>query len=438
MRRFFKYGVYIYLIVFPVLAALLMSLTVVNKQSYKNTSYYRFARQQFAWTTADPEPKYALKAGWSNVSVLPPVSALSSVGNKSFTRDSVSARAVVLDNGSTLAAIIALDLPMMPPAVAEELQKKLPQHGFSWKNIYLSATHAKPLVGGWAKDYMGQQDSGDYDQGWVNQLVDTILQAVARAKANLATVKIGADYLSFTASHRTDPIHLLRLRKETGESAVIFTGLGNDLPPVDPMALAGQRDWVSQISQGIEKQAHCFPLFMVGAIQDAHTGTESANRAAFTTDDVNKIVSQIALTVDRQPLETDSTLIAQTTTLAQAHSDPQIRISQHWRLKSWLARKLYGDYSTELKALQVGKTVFVGFPGAVSSQLVPAFSELKMGRDQNLVLTSYNGGNIGQIVPDTYYYATESPYNIREINRFGPQTAQFMLEMTQSLVSSLK
>lgn len=51
--------------------------------------------------------------------------------------------------------------------------------------------------------------------------------------------------------------------------------------------------------------------------------------------------------------------------------------------------------------------------------------------------TSYNGGNIGQLVPDTNYYAQSSPYAIREFNRFSPHTAEFITDLTQLLVNSL-
>ena len=115
-----------------------------------------------------------------------------------------------------------------------------------------------------------------------------------------------------------------------------------------------------------------------------------------------------------------------------------MRISQHWRLKPWLARVLYGDYPVELKALRIGQTVFVGCPGELSSELLDDLRALPIANNRRLIVTSYNGGDIGQLVPDTYYYAQRSPYSVSEFNRFGPHTAEFIADMTQRLVSSLK
>ncbi|GAB3281128.1 hypothetical protein GCM10027347_56560 [Larkinella harenae] len=55
----------------------------------------------------------------------------------------------------------------------------------------------------------------------------------------------------------------------------------------------------------------------------------------------------------------------------------------------------------------------------------------------NLGVTNYNGGKIESIVPDIYY-KKESPYALPKINRFGPQTTAFPLEVTQRLTSGLK
>jgi len=171
MRRFRITLIVVALVVINVLA---LSFTTVNKGSYKNSLYYRFTRQRFAWIISDPHPKYAIRAGWANVTITP------TAASDAVSPDSIQTRAIVLDNGTTRAAMITVDLLMMPPTVAQALEQKLPKLGLAWKNVYLGATYSQPDLGGWSKDYMGKQNAGPYDEQRVNQLTEAILKAVIK------------------------------------------------------------------------------------------------------------------------------------------------------------------------------------------------------------------------------------------------------------------
>ncbi|WP_460640362.1 hypothetical protein [Larkinella harenae] len=431
------------------MTALLMSLTVVNTDNYKNASYYRYARQELSWIVSDPHPKQAIQAGWATLRVMPPVAALtrSKKGPLPVNPDSVATRVIVLDNGSTRAALITVDLPMMPPVIAQELKKRLPEFGFNWKNIYLGASPSYPAVGGWAPDYMGQRTFGEYNQEWVNQLTQTILQTVTRAKQTMALVQIGSSQLTVDGQDglvsvgnqvTSQALQFLKLQKQNGESALIYSVSNPPVSLTKNAAIVETESFLGHLNQQMESQIPCFSMRLVGSIQPVKAPIDKVNPTGVEGEQIRMLTSNLVDLVKNQPLHTDSVIIAQTTTLAQENSDPQFRISQHWRLKSWLVRKLYGAYPAELKALRIGDMVFVGLPGEVSSQALPDFLQLPIARQYKLLVTSYNGGNIGQIVPDKYYFQKESSYDIHQINRFGPQTTEFMLEMTQRLASSLK
>ena len=265
-------------------------------------------------------------------------------------------------------------------------------------------------------------------------MTEAILKAVTSAQKNVSAVQIGYSQVDLTAQNQpssdssktgNNPLQLLQLRKPTGESALIFAGYIRPIP-------ADKSDFLPLLTKQLEAKTRCFTLGLVGSVQDA----SRLIKAGTGNRPVDQVTNQIAALVANQSLRTDSTLIAQTTPLIQ--NDPQIRVSQNLRLKPWLAKALYGDYPAELKALRIGKTVFVGCPGGVSTELVDDLLTLPVADQRKLVITSYNGGDIGQFVPDNYYYTKESPYALDQINRFGPYTATFFKDMTQSLVSSLK
>ncbi|AUD04492.1 neutral/alkaline non-lysosomal ceramidase N-terminal domain-containing protein [Spirosoma pollinicola] len=423
MRR---YRVTLFVIALVVINVLGLSFTFVSRDSYKSSLYYRFTRQRFAWLLSDPHPKYTIQAGWAKVTISP--SGASSTSRK----DSIQTRALVLDNGTTRAVMITVDLPMMPPTVAQALEKRLPKLGFAWKNVYLGATYSQSDPGGWASDYMGQQKMGTYNEQRVNQLTEAILKAVTVAQQTKETVQIrytksereGQKQLSSGGGSRAaEPVYVLQLRKQTGQSALICSGLASENS-------TDSTNSFYSLAQELEKQTHSFTLGLVGSILDA------GQPGSVSQKDPAALAAQLTTLLDRQPFQTDSTLVAQTTPLIQ--NDPHIRVSQYVRLKPWLAKALYGDYPAELKALRIGQTVFVGCPGGVSAELGNSLLNLPVAAQRQLVITSYNGGNLGQIVPDKYYYAENSPYAIGQINRFGPHTAEFFNDITQSLVSSLK
>lgn len=187
MRR---YRITIFVVALVVINILGLSFTVVNKGSYKNSLYYRFTRQRFAWVVSDPRPKQPIRAGWASVTIRPEASATNAPSPRPKW-DSVQTRALVLDNGTTRAVMITVDLQMMPPTVAQALEQKLPRLGFPWKNVYLGATCSQPDLSGWASDYMGQREFGPYDEQRTRQLTEAILKTVTLAQKNSATVKIG-------------------------------------------------------------------------------------------------------------------------------------------------------------------------------------------------------------------------------------------------------
>ncbi|HEY0109875.1 MAG TPA: neutral/alkaline non-lysosomal ceramidase N-terminal domain-containing protein [Fibrella sp.] len=438
-------GIIAYTVIILLISAVAISVTIVSKGSYKSSLYYRFTKQRFAWIVSDPFPKHAIEAGWAKVTIPPKEVAPPSADQLPHKRDSIQTRALVLDNGTTRAVMITVDLQMMPPKVAQALEKRLPKLGFTWKNVYLGASYSQPSLGGWAEDYKGQQYFGPYDQQLIDQLTECIIKAVELAQKNVSTTQIGYTQIDVKDQQRptltpdaTDkaPLHLVKLRKVTGESALIYS-TSAALITVDMASNpANKPPLFSQLTQTIERQTRCFTLGLVGTIQFTKSPAYTARQSVTQAKQIDALAAQVAAAVARQSLHTDSTLITQTAPLIQ--NDPQIRISPHWRLKPWLAKTLYGNYNADLKALRIGETVFLGYPGGLSSELATDLLALPAASNRQLVVTSYNGGNIGHIVPDAYYFAEKSPYALDQMNRFGPYTAEFFEDMTQSLVTSLK
>jgi len=126
-----------------------------------------------AYALADGVPGPALKAGAAKVDVTPAESELPK--NYEGILDHIYARAIVIDNGATSAALVTLDAGGMPEQLWQNVTKRAESElGIPAKNILMTATHthAVPRIAG-------------------NALEGKVFQAVKEAKAKLQPARVG-------------------------------------------------------------------------------------------------------------------------------------------------------------------------------------------------------------------------------------------------------
>ena len=126
-----------------------------------------------ACALADGVPGPALKAGAAKVDVTPAESELPK--NYEGILDHIYARAVVIDNGATSAALVTLDAGGMPEQLWQNVTKRAESElGIPAKNILMTATHthAVPRIAG-------------------NALEGKVFQAVKEAKTKLQPARVG-------------------------------------------------------------------------------------------------------------------------------------------------------------------------------------------------------------------------------------------------------
>jgi hypothetical protein len=136
--------------------------------------------------TVHAAQKGTLRAGAARIDITPapgtslPMSGYAgrTAGHKAV-QDNLYARAIVVDDGSTQAAIVACDLIFMPQNLWEPLTGRLTRElGFKAEHLLLSGTHTH---GGPALR----------ESAYLNELQDKIVQAVREAKSRLEPAKMG-------------------------------------------------------------------------------------------------------------------------------------------------------------------------------------------------------------------------------------------------------
>lgn len=442
-----------FLLVLGVLLGLLilsvaLNLVPVDNTPYQQTDYYRQTIARLNTLPKPPEAKTALRAGWAKANLTPdfttPTGGYGVRRGKHWTtvHDSIFARAVVLDNGRSRVALVALDLLIIPPTVVEQLKQRLSEVGFRWEQVYLGATHSHNSLGGWAPGVVGTLIAGDFEQRVVDHITNTVLAAIRQATQQIDPVTIGftetaAPALIYNRLHDNGPeddrLRMLQLRKSSGQTAMLtsFAAHSTIINSDVPQWLS--RDWPGVFVDNLEKQTNGFVLYMAGAVGSmgpTETGPTEDDQLRFMGDSLTKHAQAALAKLTSQP---DSTLAL--LTLPLALRDPHVRITDTWRLRPWLFLKLYGDYPAEIKALRIGKTVLLGMPADFSGELSMRLAQKAAQLDLQAMVTSFNGGYIGYITPDAYYH--EPRYETRDMNWFGPQNGAYFTELGDKLLRRL-
>lgn len=448
VRIFFK--VLLGLVVF-ILLFLAVSLAPVDDTPYQQMPYYHQTKARLSALPAPPAPKTGLRAGWAKVNITPPYTT--PTGGYGARRgkhwhvvsDSVYARAVVLDNGSTRVAVVGLDLLITPPTVVEALKKRLPEVGLRWENVYMGAIHSHNSLGGWAPGLVGQLIAGGYNEDIVTRITEGVLTAIRQAQASQAPAQLGYAeveagdmiYNRIRNSGPTGPLdsrlRLLRLRKQTGQSALICSFSGHATLFEDSMSDYLSRDYPGSLVDRLERKDADFAVFLAGAV--GSTGPEAKGETDFA--EIRNYAGTLATRIERvlPTVQTHTDSMLAMLTLPLGLREPHPRIIGNWRVRPWLFYAIYGDFPSDLKALRIGNTVLLGTPCDFSGELAVELMPRATRDGVRLMVTSFEGGYIGYVTPDRYY--DRQSYETRDMNWFGPYNGDYFKEMMGGLLDRI-
>ncbi|QJD78765.1 neutral/alkaline non-lysosomal ceramidase N-terminal domain-containing protein [Spirosoma rhododendri] len=434
-----------------VLVIAVVGLAPVDDTPYQQMPYYQQTRERLTALPTPPPPTAALRAGWAKVNITPNfTTATGGYGARQgkhwrVVNDSIYVRAVMLDNGSNRVAIVGLDLLITPPTVVEALKKRLPEVGMRWENVYMGAIHSHNSMGGWAPGLVGQLIAGGYDERVVPLITNGILSAIKKAQATMAPAELGYGqangsdliYNRMASSGPTGPldgtVRLLKLKKQTGQTALLCTFAGHATLYDDTASDYLSRDYPGALVDRLEKNDVDFALFMAGAVGSTGPEVKAPNDAAEIKAYSGALVSRIEQTLPAIKTRTDSTLAMLSLPLGLREPNP--RVLGNWRVRPWLFYAIYGDYPSDLKALHIGNTVMLGTPCDFSGELAVGLLPVARRDSVNLMITSFEGGYVGYITPDRYY--DRQQYEVREMNWFGPYNGAYFSEMMARLLDRI-
>ncbi len=444
-HKFLKFSFYLGL---AILAVVFIFLDRIDKTPYQNMEYYTRMQQELQQVPAalPSTEAHALYAGWARQNITPDTpKVFSGYGlRKEYTavKDSVWARSFVFDNGHTRAAVVSLDLLIVPPVVVEKVNEKVASLGLHIQNIHYTATHTHSSVGGWAKNLGGRAIAGAYDEAYVEKISDAICRTLQEATASMEEITLGfARYNSSGLVYNRidqqgtlDPwLNVLKIRKASGNTAVLasFSAHATCIN-IENEQLS--RDYPGILVDSLENAPNIdFAAFSSGAVAShapAHLSENMYEKAALLADSLSdKILAGI------ENIELHSTNIIRSIYVPVHLREPHLKVSENWRLRPWVFKLLMGNYNPGINLLRLGNIVLVGTPCDFSGELTAAFDSIANQKAIDVVVTSFNGGYVGYITHDRHYNLPRP--ETQEMNWFGPYNGAYFTEVITELLKKI-
>jgi len=349
---------------------------------------------------------------------------------KPFTtvHDSVFVRTMVISNGVQTVAIVSADLLIIPPTVTALLKNKLPEIGFSLDNTYLGATHSHNSVGNWGEGITTFL-YGSYEDSVVNLISGAILKSIQQASSAMlpATLRTGLISIPQAVENRMidggpeDPFFRVLEAERSDSSKLLFSSFTAHATCLYSRDLELSRDYPGKLVDIFEAQGYNFAMFMAGAV-----GSHGCTPEKFGWDCIDWMAENLSerFLRERQQLTKidDSTLKMERVELLLP--EPQAKISENWKIRSWVFRKAFGEYPADLTALRIGSLVMLGTPCDFSGEFDHSLDSIGGRVNTTVMVTSFNGGYIGYVTPARYYDVDH--YETRLMNWYPPGNGEYI------------
>ncbi|MFD2245512.1 neutral/alkaline non-lysosomal ceramidase N-terminal domain-containing protein [Pontibacter ruber] len=415
----------------------------LDRTPYQQTSYYtqtlKGLQEQQPATMAD-----TLQAGWAKVNITPEVGTpMAGYGKRrgmkyNQVHDSVWVRTFAFDNGKSQTYFVALDMLIAPMEITAALEQKYAAHGLRPEQVYLTATHTHTSFGGWGKKLAGRIMAGKYKKRVVQQTTEKILQSIKLAQANLQPTRFGygsinaaswvSNRLTGSEAARDTLLRFLKFEQASGSTAILCTFAAHPtiLPSMQPIL---SRDYPGALVYALE-QKYDFAAFSAGAVA-SHRAVYHHGDSFESVQETGQALAQLILAAV-PAVKTAYTSRLGSSRLPLYLPEPQWRIGDNHRFAPGLFYTLFGRYPAYLSSLQLGNTIMLGMPADYSGEFMSELEQQAKEQEQHLLVTGFNGGYLGYIIPDEHYKLKK--YEARAMNFYGPHSGSYLQEVLRRMI----
>lgn len=358
-------------------------------------------------------------------------------------RDDLHVKAMVIRVGELTVAWVSGDWLVVPPCVREQVMGELSRRaGMERLKVYWGATHTHCGPGGWGEGPVAQMFAGRWDAGMCEWLARCTLEALDGAVRDLRSGRIGLTRFEAPEFVRNRLVgeqgevdagfDLMVASQDRGRLGVLGV-YGAHATVLGPGVMEFSGDYPGAWQRAVEAETGRLAMFMAGAV-----GSQSPRPGAPGWDGVERMGGALGKRALRL---VESVRMEAETVLGWVEAEVEMpplnwRVSERWRLRPWLARKLLrAPEKVDMQVARVGRSIWMATPCDFSGEKALTIKERLAARGWQGVVTSFNGHYVGYVLPAKYY--PMEGYEPRVMSFYGPWVAEYFEDVLRRLAICL-
>lgn len=349
-------------------------------------------------------------------------------------------RAITLDLDGRQVILLSGDLLLFYGPMARKIRREGPP-------IYFMAGHTHAGPGGWSRGWIDEYILGRYDERYAARLYEQAHQAITESQKHLVPVTVGTLVVDLPGlqENRIDPA----LSNDHRLIALVFRPLRrHQSPPVAIVGIFGTHptligreepfhspDYPGEFAARLKQASGAgLVMFGAGALGDSRPKQLQTHRPIRRMEQLGKTLADaVASRLDR--VAGPELTVMRFAELWVDLPPVRVHLSRDWQLSPILS-SLATDRSTQIRSLQLNRTVLVGMPGDFAGHLTPGPVLWAKGRGLDLVFTSFNGDFKGYFTSPGAYM-DYGGYETRSMNFFGPYAGMYLCDLAMRLIERL-
>lgn len=357
--------------------------------------------------------------------------------------DSLYIKALAVRVSDQTMVLVGVDLLIMPPNIVEKVDSILSISGqITRDQIFYTATHTHASVGGWSSNYVGRSFAGEPNPELVDWLAEKFALAVTEAIKKMEPGRIGHGVFDASDLVRNrllgekgrehGAFHFLLAETNSEEKALVgffdahATTLGGD-------NMTFSADYPGYWYQRLTSAGIDLPVFCAGSVgsHGPETEGEGFEKPEFLGEELGRrVIAELG------NVQLKDSIAVSSLNLVMDLPEFHIRISDGIRLAPFLAQKLFPPLGeVRLQTLMLGDFILTTTPADFSGELAIYHEDELDVRGYSSVISSFNGGYIGYLLPAKYYHYRE--YESMVMSWFGPNMGPYMDEMITRMTLSV-
>ena len=442
-------------IVLLILILILITVFVgkVDNTPYFLTGHYEATRTELDSLIAVANVGFGSpEAGFARVNITPEISAtgvpLAGYGARKGAsaegvHDSLYVKAMAIRVDEELLLFVSADLLIIPPQVADSVSMLLDQNPMIHRNqIYYSATHTHAGVGAWGLGFVGEQFAGPPDPAVPRWLAQRIARAITMAVADLRQASLGSRSLAApeyvknrlvgSDGRINDTFSFLVVRQHGGKTAIL-TSYTAHATTIGSSNMQFSGDYPGYLQRKLETEVADFAMFFAGSVGSHGAVGEGRDfdRARFIGEALaDSVIKNIA------DVELNDKISFGGFAVQTRLPDFHIRLYEDYHLATFASQKLLPLPDTVLlQAARLGDLIWLTTPCDFSGEYALELQALLRSRGLNSVISSFNGGYVGYVIPAKYFYLRE--YESFVMAWYGPGLGDYFMDLMYRMATAL-